>query len=295
MKTQVCMLATFAAALAPLAAQPPTHTNGIGMEFVLIQPGSMQVAVYQPTCPDPNQPAAGRGGMGGQGAGAPQGSSPGAAGLGAPGQPAPEGRGQAGQAAPGGMAARRPPDPRVAWTEADYRRCQELAKRDASPGFSVRIANPYYIGKFEVTQEQWKRVMGNNPSAFQGSKVQDDADKHPVDSVSWQDAQEFVSRLNRLEKTNAYRLPTEFEWEYAARAGGSGQLGWPAIREMAVMSSPGRGASDGPPPPPQTTGAVGTRKPNAWGLHDMLGNVWEWVADVYNEKMFPESHSSEGR
>ena len=75
------------------------------------------------------------------------------------------------------------------------------------------------MGKTEVTQAQWMKVMGTNPSVFQGDKVKDDADLHPVDSVTWADAQAFVKKLNALEKTKAYRLPTEFEWEYAARAG----------------------------------------------------------------------------
>src|SRR5579863_202651 len=225
------------AVLLPLAAQEPTYTNKIGMDFVLIHPGTMQVGVYQPFCPDPKSP----------------------------------GRGFGGATA----------DPRTKWTDADYKKCAELAKQAASQGFPVTITKPYYIGRFEVTQGQWKAVMGNNPSTFQGDKVKDDADKHPVDSITWQQAQDFVRKLNHLEKTKLYRLPTEFEWEYAGRAGGPGQVAWPAIREMAVISNPGRGSE-----PPQTTEMVGTKKPNAWGLYDMLGNVWEWVADPYNEKMF---------
>ena len=74
-----------------------------------------------------------------------------------------------------------------------------------------------------MTQGQWKRVMGNNPSTFQGSMVTDDADRHPVESVTWQQAQAFIAKLNQFEKTTAYRLPTEFEWEYAGRAGATGR------------------------------------------------------------------------
>ncbi len=290
MKPRHALVALVAAALGTAAAQEPTYKNEIGMEFVLIHPGSMQVGVYQPTCPDPNRPAqpAGRAGIGGA-AGAAQGGPPAA---GAPGQQGAPGQGRvgqaAGQAARGGPGGRGPQDPRVAWTEADYKKCQELAKRDSTPGFQVKIATPYYIGKFEVTQAQWKKVMGNNPSTFQGDKVKDDADKHPVESITWQQARDFVKKLNQLEKTKAYRLPTEFEWEYAARAGESGQTSWPEIRETAVMSNPGRGGAGGAPPSPQTTSMVGTMKPNPWGLYDMLGNVWEWVADPYNEKMFPD-------
>ena len=92
-------------------------------------------------------------------------------------------------------------------------------KQDIIEGFSVTLPKAYYLGKYEVTQAEWKKVMGTNPSVFQGDKVTDDPDRHPVDSVSWNDAQAFVKKLNELEKTTAYRLPTEAEWEYAARAG----------------------------------------------------------------------------
>jgi formylglycine-generating enzyme required for sulfatase activity len=218
---------------APATAQEPTLKNSIGMEFMLITPGSMQVGVFQPVCPQPGQ-----------------------------------GRGRG--------------DPRSQWNDADYRRCEELAKQDASPGFSVTIKNPYYIGKYEVTQEQWTALMGKNPSAFQGARVADDAAKHPVDSVTWQDAQAFVKKLNAVEKTSKYRLPTEFEWEYAGRAGGSGQTSWTVIRQAAVL---GRGA----PGRKATTSIVGSKQPNAWGLYDMLGNVWEWVDDIYNEKLFADA------
>ncbi len=273
MKPKYLLAALLAAAMLSAVAQEQTYTNGIGMEFVLIQPGTMQVGVYQPYCPDPNKPAQGfPGALLGQGRGTVAGRGTEA------------GRGAAAGRAPGRAAQ----DPRIAWTEADYKKCQELAKKDSSPGFPVTIAKPYYIGKFEVTQGQWKKVMGNNPSTFQGDKVKDDADKHPVDSVTWQQAQEFVKKLNQVEKTKLYRLPTEFEWEWAGRTGGPGQASWPAIREMAVISSPGRGSGEGSPPSPQTTSMVGTMKPNAWGLYDMLGNVWEWVADPYNEKMFAD-------
>ncbi len=152
----------------------------------------------------------------------------------------------------------------------------ELARRDARPGFDVRIEKPYYIGKFEVTQEQWTKVMGSNPSVFQGNKLNRDAARHPVESVSWKEAQQFIKKLNQLEKGKArYRLPTEFEWEYAARAGATDDIPWSAIRLQAQMGT-------------RTTQTVGGKKPNAWGLYDMLGNVWEWVQDYYNEKIFAD-------
>jgi formylglycine-generating enzyme required for sulfatase activity len=267
--TRTSVIAMLAFVALPLAgfAQQPAPTNAIGMEFVRIQPGTMQVGVYQPECPDPSAPLA-RGG----GAGAARGGD--------------QGRGA--DAGRGGGRAAAPQDPRTQWGDADYKACQELARRDSTAGFSVTIRRAFDIGKYEVTQAQWKRVMGSNPSTFQGDKVTDDADRHPVESVTWQQAQAFIAKLNQLEKTHAYRLPTEFEWEYAGRAGGQGQTPWPQIRESAVMSNPGRGGGSGPSPAPQTTSVVGTMKPNAWGLYDMLGNVWEWVQDFYNVKMFPD-------
>jgi formylglycine-generating enzyme required for sulfatase activity len=161
------------------------------------------------------------------------------------------------------------------WTAEDYARCHELAARDATPGFEVTIDHPYYIGKYEVTQGEWKRVMGSNPSVFQGARVADDADRHPVDSVSWEDAQAFLRRLNELEPGARYRLPTEFEWEYAARAGVEGGLSWESARAQAQTSQ-------------LSTLAVGGKAPNPWGLHDVFGNVWEWVQDRYNGKLFPD-------
>ncbi|MEO8619924.1 MAG: formylglycine-generating enzyme family protein [bacterium] len=165
------------------------------------------------------------------------------------------------------------------WAPADFARCEQMAKRDAAPGFTVTILRPYYIGKFEVTQGEWTRVMGTNPSVFQGAKLHDDADRHPVDNVTWADAQAFVRTLNTLDVSARYRLPTEFEWEYAARAGNTGEPSWDDIRASAWEQDVDLG----------TTHPVGLKKPNAWELYDMLGNVWEWVNDVYNEKLFADS------
>jgi formylglycine-generating enzyme required for sulfatase activity len=216
-----------------IQAQAPTLTNDIGMEFVLVSPGSMLVGRFLPECPRPSPNAASRD---------------------------------------------QESDPRTRWTREDYARCEAMVKRDAMPGFTVTIPRAYYIGKYEVTQEQWRRVMGSNPSVFQGSKVQGNAERHPVDNVTWADAQEFVRRLNAMDTTARYRLPTEFEWEYAARAGATGEPSWDEIRASAWQGDVDLG----------TTHPVGGKKANAWGLHDALGNVWEWVADVYNEKLFAD-------
>jgi len=170
-------------------------------------------------------------------------------------------------------------DPRTRWNPDDHRRCEEMVKRDAMPGFTVRIPRSYYIGKYEVTQAQWKRVMGANPSQFQKGMANSNVDRHPVESVTWTDAQRFIRRLNEMDRSARYRLPTEFEWEYAARAGAKTEPSWDEIRESAWQSDVDLGS----------THPVGGKKPNRWGLYDTLGNVWEWTADFYNEKLFADA------
>ncbi len=247
-----------AASMAQAAA--PQTTNTIGMEFVLIQPGSMQVAVFMPGCPV--QPPAGE----------------------PPPRPTP----------PPGITPPPPPprDPRSEWSPADYEACARMVERASSQGFRVEIPRTFYIGKFEVTQAQWQQVMGKNPSTFQGKLVEGNTSDFPVESITWDDAQAFIAALNRLERTRSYRLPTEFEWEYACRAGGPGQQSWADIRNTAVEggTSFGRfgGARITPETPGPTTRAVGTKPANAWGLQDMLGSVWEWVQDPHNGKVFPD-------
>lgn len=157
-----------------------------------------------------------------------------------------------------------------------YENANILALRDVHAGFEVSV-NQFYIGRFEVTQAQWKKVMGSNPSYFQGAHVEGNTDNFPVETVSWKDVQQFIKKLNRLEKGKAvYRLPTEFEWEYAARADNTEDIAWSEINEVAHIAK-------------QSPQAVGQKKPNAWGIYDMLGNVWEWVSDYYNEKIFADS------
>jgi len=123
----------------------------------------------------------------------------------------------------------------------------------------------YYIGRYEVTQRDWRDVMGSNPSRFQGC-----GDDCPVDSVSWHDAHEFITRLNSI-TGRAFRLPTEAEWEYACTARGSAENWCGGNRADAVAWQ--RDNSDLKPHP------VGRKQPNGLGIHDMSGNVWEWVHD----------------
>jgi formylglycine-generating enzyme required for sulfatase activity len=135
----------------------------------------------------------------------------------------------------------------------------------------VTISKPFYMQTTEVTQGQWKKVMGENPSRFKGN------DNLPVEQVSWNDVQDFIGRLNRQERTVKYRLPTEAEWEYACRAG--------STTAYCFGDNPGdlgeytwyKDNSE------DRTHPVGQKKPNAWGLYDMHGNVCEWVKDWYGD------------
>ncbi|MCQ2318171.1 MAG: SUMF1/EgtB/PvdO family nonheme iron enzyme [Bacteroidales bacterium] len=140
------------------------------------------------------------------------------------------------------------------------------ADSDEKPTHSVTLSD-YYIGKFEVTQELWEAVMGSNPSHFKGSNL-------PVEKVSWNDCQMFVKNLNSLTGKN-FRLPTEAEWEYAARGGnkskGDKYSGSSDKNDVAWYDDNSGGR----------TRPVGTKSPNELGIHDMSGNVWEWCQDWY--------------
>ena len=140
------------------------------------------------------------------------------------------------------------------------------AYSDEKPAHSVTLSG-YYIGKYEVTQKLWKAVMGSNPSRFKGDNL-------PVERVSWNDVQEFLRKLNAMTGKN-YRLPTEAEWEFAAR-GGNSSRGYKYSGSNSLGSVAWYYDNSG-----DRTHAVGTKSPNELGIYDMSGNVLEWCQDWY--------------
>jgi formylglycine-generating enzyme required for sulfatase activity len=137
----------------------------------------------------------------------------------------------------------------------------ESGRGDGETQRQVKISRPFYLQTTEVTQGQWKKVMGRNPSFFKQC-----GDDCPVENVTWNDVQKFISMLNSIDGTDKYRLPTAAEWEYAARAGSQSDR-YGEIDDIAWYD-----ANSG-----NKTHPVGQKLPNAWGFYDMLGNVGEWV------------------
>lgn len=140
---------------------------------------------------------------------------------------------------------------------------------DEGPVHRVKIEKAFYMGRYEVTQKEWREVMGNNPSRrFKGDDL-------PVGHVSWDDVQEFIQKLNEKEGTDKYRLPSEAEWEYACRAGTTTRYSF-GDSESKLGDYAWYDDNSGNKPHP-----VGMKLPNPWGLYDMHGNVWEWVQDKW--------------
>jgi formylglycine-generating enzyme required for sulfatase activity len=151
--------------------------------------------------------------------------------------------------------------------------------RDERPAHEVCVED-FYIGRYEVTQGQWKSIKGKNPSSNKKS------DTHPVEDVSWNDVQDFLKELNQ--KTNRYfRLPTEAEWEYAARSGGQREKWSGTGNESDLDNIAWHNGNSG-----RETHPVGQKRPNAMGLYDMTGNVWEWVGDWFDSSYYEESARS---
>ena len=143
----------------------------------------------------------------------------------------------------------------------------EKERSDNEKQHEVTLTKLFYIGKHEVTQEQWESVMGKNPSTTKGAKL-------PVTNVSWEDCQEFIKKLNK--KTDGgYRLPTESEWEYACRAGTT--TAYSFGDKITPKDANYVGSEIGKPV------AIGSYKPNSFGLYDIHGNVWEWCEDWYGD------------
>ncbi|GHT84971.1 hypothetical protein AGMMS49960_02070 [Betaproteobacteria bacterium] len=154
------------------------------------------------------------------------------------------------------------------------------ADDDETPQHRVSINQTFYLGKYPVTQGEWEAVMGSNPSKFKGRS-------NPVEQVSWNDVQTFIQRLNTKEGTNKYRLPTEAEWEYAARAGTKSTYSLGDDKgELGVYAWYDGNSGD-------QTHPVGQKKPNPWGLYDMHGNVYEWVNDWYDVSYYSRSPSTD--
>ena len=142
---------------------------------------------------------------------------------------------------------------------------------DKEKQLRVTLTKGFSMQTTEVTQRQWRAVMGSNPSFFSNR-----GDNCPVQDVSWNDVQEFISKLNRKEGgSRYYRLPTEAEWEYAARAGSTTRFCF-GDEESRLAEYAWYNVNSG-----RSAHSVAQKKPNAWGLYDMHGNVWEWCQDWY--------------
>ena len=157
--------------------------------------------------------------------------------------------------------------------------------QNEGPQHRVTISQGFYIGKYEITQAQWTSVMHAQPWAGK-SHVEEDS-HHPAVYISWEDVQEFTRRLNRMAGAEVYRLPTAAEWEYACRAGTA--TPWSFGEDDSALQKYAWYADNTWEEGERYGHAVGTKLPNPWGLHDMHGNVWEWVQDWYSNETYSSS------
>jgi formylglycine-generating enzyme required for sulfatase activity len=172
----------------------------------------------------------------------------------------------------------------------------EDGRSDDEQQHEVSLSRDFYLGMHEVTQSQYEKVMEENLSYFQGTQVLgEDTSRHPVDSVSWEDAIEFCRRLAELpeeKKANhKYRLPTEAEWEYACRAKSRTPTKFSfGIYDAQLGTYAWYASNSG-----KMTHTIGVKLPNKFGLYDMHGNVWEWCSDWYDDKYYANSPGADPR
>ena len=163
-------------------------------------------------------------------------------------------------------------------------------KDDEIPQHRVQITKPFYLGIHEVTQEQYEKVMGENPAHFKGPT-------HPVEQVSWEDANQFCAKLSEMVEKCAYRLPTEAQWEYACRAGTTTRFSCGDKLDPACACFLDNSGGQTHPVSEEQLNSFFRRsdkkRPNAFGLYDMHGNVWEWCSDWYSSEYYGSSPSAD--
>lgn len=176
-------------------------------------------------------------------------------------------------------------------TDAEVQEVYAQAQRDVGsaakiewftreqPRHQVTVRSPFYLGRYEVTQTEWQTVMGSNPSQFKG------CERCPVEQISWNDAQEFIGKLNAMNDGFTYSLPSEAQWEYACRAGKARQFDFGNSLSSAQANFDGQHPYGSAPQgiSREKTMPVGSFPPNAWGLYDMHGNVWEFSSDLWHD------------
>lgn len=151
------------------------------------------------------------------------------------------------------------------------------------PAHKVTITKDFYLASTEVTQGMWFELMGYKPGKEKRWEREDWKDL-PVSRVSWESTKEFIETVNDIDDNYRYRLPTEAEWEYAARAGTTGLRPF-AYEDMSKFAWFKENSGNKPMP-------VGSLKPNAWGLYDMVGNLWEWTEDSYDAAYYKKTPSN---